>query len=116
MFQGDFGLAPSYGNAEDRMGPALAPFRKNVFLACKTLKRDKAGAAAELNQSLQKLQTDHFDLYQLHALSKTEEVEQALGPGGPLETFLEAKKEAKNRFVGFSAHSAEAALLANKQH
>jgi predicted aldo/keto reductase-like oxidoreductase len=111
-----FDVAPSYGNAQDRMGPALAPFRKNVFLACKTLKRDKAGSAAELQQSLEKLQTDHFDLYQLHALSKTEEVEQALGPGGAMETFVQAKKEGKIRFIGFSAHSAEAALLAMKQH
>jgi predicted aldo/keto reductase-like oxidoreductase len=111
-----FDVAPSYGDAEDRMGPALEPFRKNVFLACKTLKRDREGAAAELNQSLQKLRTDHFDLYQLHALSKTEEVEQALGPGGALETFLKAQKEGKIRFIGFSAHSAEAALLAMKQH
>jgi predicted aldo/keto reductase-like oxidoreductase len=111
-----FDVAPSYGDAEDRMGPALAPFRKNVFLACKTLKRDKAGVAAELHQSLQKLRTDHFDLYQLHALSKTQEVEQALGPGGAMETFVQAKKEGKIRFIGFSAHSAEAALLAMKQH
>jgi len=110
-----FDVAPSYGNAEDRMGPALAPFRKNVFLACKTLKRDKAGAAEELDRSLQKLQTDHFDLYQLHALSKTSEVEQAMGPDGALETFTQAKKEGKIRFVGFSAHSAEAALLAMKR-
>lgn len=110
-----FDVAPSYGDAEDRMGPALEPFRKNVFLACKTLKRDREGAAAELNQSLQKLRTDHFDLYQLHALSKTEEVEQALGPSGAMETFLQAKKEGKVRFIGFSAHSAEAALLAMKQ-
>jgi len=110
-----FDVAPSYGNAEDRMGPALAPFRKNVFLACKTLKRDKAGAAEELDRSLRKLQTDHFDLYQLHALSKTSEVEQAMGPDGALETFTQAKKEGKIRFVGFSAHSAEAALLAMKR-
>ena len=110
-----FDVAPSYGNAEDRMGPALAPFRKNVFLACKTLKRDKAGAVEELHRSLQKLQTDHFDLYQLHALSETSEVEQALGPSGAIETFAQARKEGKVRFLGFSAHSAEAALLAMKQ-
>src|SRR4030043_1971391 len=42
-----FDVAPSYGNAEDRMGPALAPFPRAVFLACKTLKRDKAGASEE---------------------------------------------------------------------
>ena len=110
-----FDVAPSYGNAEDRMGPALKPFRKDVFLACKTLKRDKAGAAEELHQSLRKLQTDHFDLYQLHALSETSEVEQALGSNGAMETFAQARKEGKVRFLGFSAHSAEAALLAMKQ-
>ncbi len=110
-----FDVAPSYGNAEERMGPALAPFRKNVFLACKTLKRDKAGAAEELHRSLLKLQTDHFDLYQLHALSETSDVEQALGPSGAIEAFAQARKEGKVRFLGFSAHSAEAALLAMKQ-
>ena len=110
-----FDVAPSYGNAEDRMGPALAPFRKDVFLACKTMKRDKQGATDELHQSLQKLRTDHFDLYQLHALSQTSEVEQALSPSGAMEIFVQAKKEGKIRFLGFSAHSAEAALLAMKQ-
>jgi len=110
-----FDVAPSYGNAEDRMGPALRSFRKDVFLACKTLKRDKEGAAEELHQSLQKLQTGHFDLYQLHALSNTEEIEQALAPNGAMETFVQAKKEGKIRFLGFSAHSVEAALLAMKQ-
>jgi predicted aldo/keto reductase-like oxidoreductase len=107
-----FDVAPSYSDAQDRMGPALKSFRKNVFLACKTLKRDKQGAEEELNQSLVKLETDHVDLYQMHALTKIEDVEQALGPGGAIETFLKAKKEGKLRFIGFSAHSAEAALLA----
>jgi aryl-alcohol dehydrogenase-like predicted oxidoreductase len=110
-----FDVAPSYGNAQDRMGPALRPYRKSVFLACKTLKRDRAGAAEELHESLKKLETDHFDLYQLHALSRKEDIEQALGPDGAMETFIQAKKEGKIRFLGFSAHSAEAALLAIKQ-
>ncbi|MEW5902211.1 MAG: aldo/keto reductase [Acidobacteriota bacterium] len=110
-----FDVAPSYGNAEDRLGPALKPYRDKVFLACKTLKRDKAGAAQELDQSLRRLETDHFDLYQLHALSKTDEVTVALGSGGAIEAFLQAKKEGKIRFLGFSAHSAEAAVLAIEQ-
>jgi aryl-alcohol dehydrogenase-like predicted oxidoreductase len=110
-----FDVAPSYGNAEDRLGPALKPFRSGIFLACKTLMRDREGAAAELNRSLAKLRTDHFDLYQLHALSEVSDVEKALGPNGALETFIRAKKEGKVRFIGFSAHSAEAALLAMRQ-
>lgn len=107
-----FDVAPTYGDAQDRLGPALIPFRKNVFLACKTTQRGRPGAEAELNQSLKALQTGHFDLYQLHGLTKTEEVEQAFGPNGAMEVFLKAKQEGKTRFLGFSAHSEEAALLA----
>src|SRR5574340_1626482 len=66
-----FDVAPSYGNSEERLGPALAPYRKQVFLACKTQKRDKAGAEAELDSSLRRMQTDHFDLYQLHGTPAT---------------------------------------------
>ncbi len=107
-----FDVAPSYGNAEERLGPALAPYRKNAFLACKTLKRDKAAARAELEQSLKRLRTDYFDLYQLHALTKMEDLEQALAPGGAMESFLEARRAGKIRFIGFSAHSVETALAA----
>lgn len=105
-----FDVAPSYGNAEERLGPALRAYRKNVFLACKTTEREKASAAAELERSLQRMQTDHFDLYQLHAVTKMEEVEKIFGPNGALEAFVEARKSGKVRFLGFSAHSVEAAL------
>ena len=105
-----FDVAPSYGNAEDRLGPALAPYRKNVFLACKTTERTKAGATAELERSLKKLRTDYFDLYQLHAVTKLEEVETIFGADGALQAFLAARKSGKVRFLGFSAHSVEAAL------
>jgi len=107
-----FDVAPSYGNAEEHLGPALKPYRDQCFLACKTLERDKAGAEKELHESLKKLKTDFFDLYQLHALTTKEEVEKALGPSGAMETVLKAKQEGKIRFIGFSAHSEEAALLA----
>ena len=64
-----FDVAPSYGNAEERLGPALEPFRNRVFLACKTGKRDAAAARASLQESLKKLRTDRFDLFQLHAVT-----------------------------------------------
>ncbi len=105
-----FDVAPSYGNAEERLGPALEPYRKRVFLACKTNKRDKAGSAAELESSLKRLRTDHFDLYQLHAMTKKEEVEKVFSPDGAMETFLAARKAGKIRHIGFSAHSVETAL------
>jgi aryl-alcohol dehydrogenase-like predicted oxidoreductase len=105
-----FDVAPSYGNAEIMLGPALQPYRKNVFLACKTTKRTRNDARTELEQSLKNLRTDHFDLYQCHAVTTIQEVETIHGPGGALETFLEARKEGKIRFIGFSAHSVEAAM------
>ncbi len=105
-----FDVAPSYGNAEEMLGPALEPYRKDVFLACKTGERKKEGARKELEQSLKYLKTDHFDLYQLHAVTSLEDVETILGPGGALETFKEAREEGKVRYLGFSAHSVEAAL------
>jgi len=52
------------------------------------------------------------DLYQLHAITTREEVQQALGPGGAMEAILEAQREGKVRHIGFSAHSVEAAFLA----
>ena len=105
-----FDVAPSYGDAEIKLGPALEPYRKDVFLACKTGKRTKADARAELEQSLKRLRTDHFDLYQHHAVTNLADVDTILGPGGAMETFTEARKEGKIRFIGFSAHSVEAAM------
>jgi predicted aldo/keto reductase-like oxidoreductase len=105
-----FDVAPSYGDAQQILGPALEPYRRNVFLACKTGKRKKDESRAELEQSLKLLKTDHIDLYQHHAVTSLEDVKTILGPGGAMETFLEARKEGKVRFLGFSAHSVEAAM------
>lgn len=105
-----FDVAPSYGDAEIKLGPALEPYRKSVFLSCKTTKRTKEDARKELEQSLINLRTDHFDLYQLHAVTSLQDVKTILGPGGALETFREARNEGKIRFIGFSAHSVEAAM------
>jgi len=105
-----FDVAPTYGNAQERLGPALKPYRKKSFLACKTTKRDAAGAQAELEESLRLLQTDHLNLYQFHGVSKDEEADQILAPGGAMETFLKAREQGKIRYIGFSAHSVSAAL------
>jgi aryl-alcohol dehydrogenase-like predicted oxidoreductase len=109
-----FDVAPSYGNAEEVLGIALEPYRKSVFLACKTDGRTKATATAELESSLRRLRTDHFDLYQHHAVAKLSDVEEILGPNGAMEAFLAARKAGKVRFLGFSAHSVEAALALMK--
>ena len=105
-----FDVAPEYGNAQQKLGPALEPYRKRSFLACKTLMRDKGGAAGDLEDSLRKLRTDHVDLYQFHAVTTKEDVEKIFGPNGAMETFQAARKAGKVRFIGFSAHSVENAF------
>ncbi len=105
-----FDVAPSYGNAEERLGPALSPYRNRVFLACKTTERLAGPAAAELQASLTRLKTDHVDLYQLHGVSTPEDVDRILGPGGALESFVAARAKGWIRHIGFSAHTEEAAL------
>lgn len=107
-----FDVAPSYGNgeAEEKLGPALEPHRDGVFLACKTGRRDAEGARFELEQSLRRLRTDHLDLYQLHAMTTLEDVEKVFAPGGAMEVFVKAREEGKTRFLGFSAHSVQAAV------
>lgn len=108
-----FDVAPFYGNAQERLGPALRPYRDRCFLACKTRERTAEGARRELENSLRLLQTDHFDLYQLHSLqSVDEDVGVACGPGGALETIVQAREEGKIRHIGFSAHTEEAAHVA----
>ncbi|MCK5734567.1 MAG: aldo/keto reductase, partial [Candidatus Latescibacteria bacterium] len=105
-----FDVAPSYGNAEERLGPALEPYRRSVFLACKTGKRTKEEASEELRGSLKCLRTDHFDLYQLHGVNTLEEVERIMGPGGAMEALVEAREQGLVRYLGFSSHAEEAAL------
>jgi aryl-alcohol dehydrogenase-like predicted oxidoreductase len=107
-----FDVAPSYGNAQERLGPALAPYRAKSFVACKTDGRMKDDSRADLEESLRLLKTDHVDLYQFHALTKMADLDRVLGPGGAIETMEAAKKEGKIRFIGFSVHSAETAVAA----
>ena len=111
-----FDVAPTYGDAEIKYGIALKGHRDEVFLACKTTERGKAGARKELENSLKRLQTDHVDLYQFHGITEVaKDVEVMLGKGGAVETFVEARREGKIRYIGFSAHTPEAALAALRE-
>jgi aryl-alcohol dehydrogenase-like predicted oxidoreductase len=108
-----YDVAPSYGDAEDKLGPAIEPYRKSIFLACKTGKRTRDEASAELERSLKKLRTDHFDLYQLHAVTDVaKDIDAVFAKGGAMEALIEAKKSGRVRHLGFSAHSVEAAVAA----
>ena len=108
-----FDVAPSYGDgeAEDMLGTALEPHRKNVFLASKTLEHSVAGVRLELEQSLRRLRTDYLDLYQFHAVNKAADAEEILAPGGAAEFLLRAREQGLIRFIGFSSHSVPISLV-----
>jgi len=108
-----FDVAPTYGDAEVKLGPALEPYRKSVFLACKTTQRERGPAGEEFRRSLERLRTDHFDLHQLHCLADiAKDVDVAFAKGGVMELAIEEKKAGRIRHLGFSAHTEEAALAA----
>ncbi|MFW6072049.1 MAG: aldo/keto reductase [Thermoplasmatota archaeon] len=99
-----FDTAPSYGDAELKLKPMLKEHRDEIFLACKTNERSKEGAWKELNESLERMEVDHIDLYQFHAITEKKEIEQVISPGGALEAFKKAKEEGLIDHIGLSTH------------
>jgi aryl-alcohol dehydrogenase-like predicted oxidoreductase len=104
-------VAPSYGEAELRIGPWMTRERQRFFLGCKTTERTKAGAAAELRGSLQRLRVDSFDLFQLHAVKTMEELDQVTTPGGALEAVIEAREQGLTRYIGITGHGVDAPAI-----
>lgn len=107
-----FDIAPSYGDAQEKLGHSLKPFRKEVMVACKTTQRNRKDALADITRSFEQMHTDYFDLYQLHSLTTPLDIDEAFGPGGTMELLRELKEKGAVRKVGFSAHSEYAALKA----
>ena len=101
-------VAPGYGQAEERLGPWLARERESFFLGCKTQERRRDGAAADLKRSLERLQVEAFDLYQLHAVTTMEELDQVTAPGGALEVAIEVREAGLTRFIGITGHGVDA--------
>jgi predicted aldo/keto reductase-like oxidoreductase len=85
--------------------------RHLFFLATKTEKRTRAEAWDELQRSLDRLQVDHIDLWQMHYLVGPEEWQIAMGPGGALEAFLEARDRGLVRFLGVTGHDLPIAAM-----
>jgi len=106
-----FDVGPTYGNAQKKLGPALKSYRDNVILTCKTEPDNtKDEVRADIENSLEVLETDYFDLYQLHEVKDQKALKKALGAGGALEAIIEAQKESLVNYIGFSVHSEWAAF------
>ena len=103
--------AASYGEAELRLGPWMGRYRDQFFLATKTEDRTRQGARESLHRSLDRLRTDHVDLFQIHNLSEPNEWDIALGPDGALEAFVEARDQGLTQFIGVTGHGLNIAAL-----
>ena len=101
-------VAPGYNQAEMRIGPWMPRERGRFFLGCKTQERTREGAWRELHESLKRLQTDSFDLYQFHAVTTMEDLDAITGKGGALEAFVQAREEGLTRFIGITGHGVDA--------
>ena len=93
------------GVSEERMGKALADgYRQKAFLMTKIDGQTKTAAAQQLDESLRRLKTDHIDLLQFHEVIRETDPARIFGPGGGMEAVLEAKKQGKVRYIGFTGH------------
>jgi aryl-alcohol dehydrogenase-like predicted oxidoreductase len=99
--------APMYGNAEKRIGPWMVGHRQDFFLATKSRKRTYHGAWDDLQRSLDRLQVDQVDLWQMHGLTNPVGWEKAMGPGGALDAFVEARDQGLVRFLGVTGHGSK---------
>jgi predicted aldo/keto reductase-like oxidoreductase len=103
-----FDVAASYGDAELRLGPWMPTIRDRVFLATKTGLRNREAAWAQINRSLERLQTDRVDLIQVHAVGDLAELDLVTGPGGSLEAVVRAREEGLAAAIGITGHGHQA--------
>ncbi|ESP89446.1 aldo/keto reductase [Candidatus Halobonum tyrrellensis] len=100
-----FDVAPTYGDAELKLGPKLRQHREEIFLGCKTQERTVDAARAKLDRSLDRLGVDTIDLYQVHGLEYEEELDTITAEGGALEAFRDAKAEGLVDNIGLTSHA-----------
>jgi predicted aldo/keto reductase-like oxidoreductase len=103
-----FDVAASYGDAELRLGAAMSRLRDRVFLATKTGERSADAAWQQINASLERLQTDHVDLIQLHAVGDRAELDLATASDGALLAAVRAQEEGLAGAVGITGHGDQA--------
>jgi predicted aldo/keto reductase-like oxidoreductase len=100
-----FDIAPTYAEAEVRLGDYLKRHpQPDLFISCKTEKRDKASAREQLLRTLERFGRDRHDLYQLHAVCTPQDLADCFAPGGSMEAILDARQEGLVGHVGITGH------------
>ena len=101
---GYFESARAYSGSESYYGLALTERRKDIFLTSKSHARDKEGALTHLQETLKNMKTDHLDLWQVHDVRTTQDLQTIFGPKGAIEAFVEAKERGMTLFIGVTGH------------
>ena len=97
-------IAPSYGQAMERMAPWMPEIRDKVFLGAKTRFRDRDEAWRDVESILKRLNVDSFDLFQLHSVVTVKELDKATAKGGALETLVEMREQGLTKWLGITGH------------
>ncbi len=103
--------APAYAGSMDYYGAALGERRREIFLASKTSERSRDGSLRLLDDSLERLRTGHLDLWQLHDLRTTADLDRIFAKGGAIEALVQAKADGRVRHLGLTGHHDPAILL-----
>ncbi len=101
-------IAPTYGEAMERMAPWMPRIRSQVFLGSKTRQRTKQAAWDDIHSIMERLKVDSFDLFQLHSVGTMEDLEAVTGAGGALEALVELREQGLTRWVGITGHGPDA--------
>ena len=103
--------APAYAGSMDYYGAALGERRREIFLASKTSDRSRDGSLRLLDDSLKRLRTDHLDLWQLHDLRTSADIDRIFSKGGAIEALVQAKADGRVRHLGLTGHHDPMILL-----
>jgi predicted aldo/keto reductase-like oxidoreductase len=99
-----FDTARAYTDSEEKLGAALKARRKEAVIATKSMARTGEAMAADIKKSLETMDLDYIDLYQLHNVKSKRELDRVLSPDGALAALKEAKKEGLIRHIGITGH------------
>ena len=101
-------IAPTYGEAMERMAPWMPKLRDSMFLGAKTRERTRELAWANIESCMSRLGVESFDLFQLHSVGTMEDLDKVTGSGGALEALVKLRERGLTRWVGITGHGPDA--------
>ena len=100
-------IAPSYGDAMERLAPWMPKIRADMFLGAKTRERTRAAAQDNINSSMKRLGVEEFDLFQLHSVGAMADLDAVTRTGGALEALVDLRERGLTKWIGITGHGPE---------